>query len=201
MASTQSTSGRLSSEDWVDAAVEAFNEAGLDAIAVEPIAARIGATKGSFYWHFKNKAALVEAVLARWVDTTEQIIESLSSIPDPRTRLIKLFDIVYSHSEWARAETDLLARVNDPQVGAAVAQATRRRLEFMSDCLRETGLPDDAASDGAIQAYALWVGLLQLWTATPELVPSGDAADRFSGATRDLLTSMFPATTVHATTD
>jgi len=50
----------------VDAALAAIAEGGLAAVAVVPLAERLGATKGSFYWHFPSREALVEAALAAW---------------------------------------------------------------------------------------------------------------------------------------
>ena len=41
------------------AAFRALARGGVEAIAVEPIAAELGTTKGSFYWHFKNRDSLV----------------------------------------------------------------------------------------------------------------------------------------------
>src|SRR5262249_59889731 len=46
---------RLSRQAWVDAALEALGEGGLASVAVVPLAERLGATKGSFYWHFRNR--------------------------------------------------------------------------------------------------------------------------------------------------
>ena len=55
---------RLTARDWADAALAAIGERGLAGVAVEPLAARLGTTKGSFYWHFANRDALIEAALA-----------------------------------------------------------------------------------------------------------------------------------------
>ena len=44
--------GRLSAEDWAQAALDLIAEQGVAAVAVEPLARRLGVTKGSFYWHF-----------------------------------------------------------------------------------------------------------------------------------------------------
>ena len=57
---------RLSPQDWIDAALAAIAAGGLAAVAVEPLAARLGTTKGSFYWHFASRDALLKAALANW---------------------------------------------------------------------------------------------------------------------------------------
>ena len=46
---------RLSAEDWAVAALDVIAESGLAAVAVEPLAKRLGVTKGSFYWHFPSR--------------------------------------------------------------------------------------------------------------------------------------------------
>ena len=56
----------LGADDWIDAATAVLVEDGVAAVAVEPLAARLGATKGSFYHHFPNRDALITAALERW---------------------------------------------------------------------------------------------------------------------------------------
>src|SRR5690348_1930338 len=79
---------RLSPDDWARAALAAIAQGGVGAVAVETIATQLGATKGSFYWHFKNRDALIEAALALWEQrTTDAVIEELEREPDPAERL------------------------------------------------------------------------------------------------------------------
>ena len=54
---------QLGRHDWVDAALRALTVGGLASLSVERLATELGATKGSFYWHFKDRAALIEATL------------------------------------------------------------------------------------------------------------------------------------------
>lgn len=58
--------GSLTAEDWVRAAKRTIEERGVGAVAVEPLAKKLGVTKGSFYWHFENRDALLKATLERW---------------------------------------------------------------------------------------------------------------------------------------
>ncbi|HXD37565.1 MAG TPA: helix-turn-helix domain-containing protein, partial [Rhodanobacter sp.] len=57
---------RLSAEDWELAALQLIAEQGVGALAVEALARRLGVTKGSFYWHFRTREALLQAALERW---------------------------------------------------------------------------------------------------------------------------------------
>ena len=58
--------GRLTADDWAQAALDLISEQGVAAVAVEPLARRLGVTKGSFYWHFPSRDALLQAALERW---------------------------------------------------------------------------------------------------------------------------------------
>src|SRR5829696_2935770 len=83
--------GALKAEDWVEAARAAMVEGGIDAVAVEPLARRLGVTKGSFYWHFRDRRALLDATLERWQEeSTEERISASRRIADPKERLTGL---------------------------------------------------------------------------------------------------------------
>src|SRR5829696_7875137 len=84
-----SRAGALKAEDWVGAARAAMAEGGVEAVAVEPLARRLGVTKGSFYWHFQSRDELLAAALGEWERTgTEGLIARLDEIEDPRRRLV-----------------------------------------------------------------------------------------------------------------
>src|SRR5215217_5141721 len=91
-----SRAGALKAEVWVGAARAAMAEGGIDAVAVEPLARRLGVTKGSFYWHFKDRRALLEATLEGWEEeSTEARISASRRISDRRERLIRLGEEVF----------------------------------------------------------------------------------------------------------
>src|SRR6185437_12896713 len=76
---------RLSAEDWEVAALDLIAEQGVGALAVEALARQLGVTKGSFYWHFRTREALLNAALERWEQYGErEIIDEIAQITDPR---------------------------------------------------------------------------------------------------------------------
>src|ERR1041384_2079737 len=78
----------LNAADWVRAAMEAIVQGGIAAVAVEPLALRLGTTKGSFYHHFENREALIVAALEEGERTQNRgVFERLRLIPDPGERL------------------------------------------------------------------------------------------------------------------
>ena len=78
---------RLSAEDWAQAALDQIAEQGVASVAVEPLARRLGVTKGSFYWHFPSRDALLQAALERWEKVEqEEVFGQMESIADPAER-------------------------------------------------------------------------------------------------------------------
>lgn len=63
----EKTSGwRGSRELWLEAAKVAFIVSGLDAVKIQPLASRLGIARTSFYWFFKDRSALLGALLDAW---------------------------------------------------------------------------------------------------------------------------------------
>ena len=170
---------RLTPEDWADAALAALAEGGLAAIAVEPIAAKLGATKGSFYWHFANRDALVQAALRRWAELhTETIIAGLAEVADPARRLHELFGVVFGREFSNRAEFALLAHADEPMIAPVLAEVTARRVDFLVECFLELGHSDAGARHRAVLAYTAYIGLLQAQRASGgALLPAADQVD------------------------
>ena len=146
---------RLTSEIWATAALEAIGEGGLGAVAVEPLAARLGTTKGSFYWHFPNRDALVAAALAKWEERhTGLVIEQLDATePDPETRLRRLFGAVVGHTGDDRIEVEVLAAADHPLVRPVVERVTRRRIDYLIRLFKMIGFPPREAREAA-RAFA-----------------------------------------------
>ncbi|MFF4352963.1 TetR/AcrR family transcriptional regulator [Streptomyces sp. NPDC001530] len=185
----QTKRARLSARDWADAALAAIREGGgLAAVAVEPLAARLGATKGSFYWHFGNREALIEAALARWVEAnTEEIIAAVETEPDPETRLRRLFIEVTKPATADPLETSLLASTDHPRVAAALRQVTERRISYLAGLFTEVGFAEDEARRRGLMAYSFYLGHTQLGHAVPSALPSPEEFPVYLEATMDAL--------------
>ncbi len=119
---------RLTADDWAQAALEAIAEGGLDAVAVEPLAVRLGTTKGSFYWHFANRNALIVAALEAWErEHTAAVIAGADEEAEPGQRLRRLFGLVLPGSRDDRIEMALLASARHPLVAPIMDRVTRTR--------------------------------------------------------------------------
>lgn len=163
---------RLTARAWADAALVAIGEGGLAAVAVEPLAARLGTTKGSFYWHFANRDALVEAALERWAETnTEATISEVEAEPDVRRRIRLLFAEAIGAAAADPLEVALLATASDPRVAAALRRVTERRVAYVAGLFALLGFPEPEARRRGLLAYTVYLGHAQLGHAVPSVLP------------------------------
>ena len=155
--------GRLSAEDWAQAALDMIAEQGVAAVAVEPLARRLGVTKGSFYWHFPSRDALLAAALERWEAVEQEtVFGQLEAVSDPRQRLRKLFHVVAHEVKPHKIYSELLKALDHAAVGPVIERVSQRRLEYLAVSFRQTGLVRTDAQHRARLAYAAYVGFLQL---------------------------------------
>jgi AcrR family transcriptional regulator len=123
---------------------------------VAPLAKRLGVTKGSFYWHFKDREALLEAMLDEWrKSATLDIIERLEkSTGSAAQRLHRLLRVPFSVSatEWAADPIRLWGR-RDPKVRAALAEVDAIRLRYLTRLMEECGFESIDAAARAVTAY------------------------------------------------
>ncbi|MDD7937160.1 helix-turn-helix domain containing protein [Actinomycetospora lutea] len=186
---------QLTAHDWAAAALEALR-GGAAAVAVEPLAKRLGATRGSFYWHFSSRGDLVRAALALWERReTEDVIAWVEAIDGPRERLrALLLSALRSSTDAGGADVELAlqASVDDPDVAEALARVTARRLDYLAGQFAALGLDDAAARERATMAYSAFLGHAQLVHATPALAPGGDALAGYADRWIALLTEPAP---------
>lgn len=135
---------------------------GVDRVKVERIAARLGVTRGGFYWHFKNRQALLDGLLHEWERTnTDAFIAAIEAAP-PRLedRILRLFTIWIEAKEfdvglevalrtWAR---------RSKKVSRAVHRADARRLAFIQSLFETAGYDEREAAVRARVLYYTQIG-------------------------------------------
>ncbi|GHD71068.1 TetR family transcriptional regulator [Luteimonas padinae] len=154
---------RLSAGDWAEAALDLIAEQGVAALAVEPLARRLGVTKGSFYWHFPSRDALLQAALERWEAFEEQeLFGKLETVADPAERLRSLFQMVAREFKSHVVYSALLKAPDHPAVLPVIGRVSQRRLDYLTASFRQAGLGRTDARHRARLTYAAYVGFLQL---------------------------------------
>jgi AcrR family transcriptional regulator len=159
----QERTGRLSADDWASAALDLIAEQGVAAVAVEPLARRLGVTKGSFYWHFPSREALLVAALERWEKMEQDLLfGELEPINDPRARLRALFNLVAHEYKSHVVYSELIKAMDHPAVQPVIGRVSERRLDYLTASFRQAGLSRTDARHRAQLLYSAYVGFLQL---------------------------------------
>lgn len=152
---------KLSRNNWILAGLEALNDSGIAGVKVEGIASSLGVSKGSFYWHFKNREALVLAMIDYWEEqATQNIIELVNeSSALPGERLRRLGGICFRPDRFDTVEANWrIASVLDPKIAKVCKRVDKRRIKYVQDLLEAMGLAKNVAKARAHFMYLMLIG-------------------------------------------
>ena len=161
-APTDTVTGRtsLTPETWVEAATAVLVNQGIDHVRVDVLAGQLGVTRGSFYWHFRDREDLLRRVLQTWSErTTEQLTRRLKSASaDPRGQLHDLISLPFRGRAAARAaRIELALRAwarRDNMARQAVDAADAARIGFHTQVFTALGFAPDEAGQRAFLLYS-----------------------------------------------
>ena len=147
----------LTRADWIATALDALARDGLRAVAVEPLAERLGATKGSFYWHFRDRNALLEAAVAHWERTaTDERLKQFDAIADPRARHYALLADLTGLDEPDRAAADRAVADRAAHTGAPAGSGSSGPGSAPAETDRSAEPADDPHRNTQIFMVLLW---------------------------------------------
>jgi AcrR family transcriptional regulator len=174
---------RLDQSDWIEAGLKTLASHGVDAVRVDPLAKSLGVTKGSFYWHFKDRAALLDAMLNAWrrragIAVIEHVERNGGA---PEERLQRLLELPYAHERSEPASNlELAIRLwgkYDQAAAAAVDEVDEVRQSYIRALMLACNVPEDLASGKAHVAYRLMMAGV-LVRVSREVVPVGEMIAR-----------------------
>ena len=141
MAAGQLKFGRLSREKWLERALRIVAAKGGARLRVDTLVAAMGVTKGSFYWHFRNRDDFVHHLIQYWDDHyTRNVIEMLAGHKgDARQRLFALMKMVYEKNLNALDIPFRSWAAQEPKVATMVTRVDRQRLDTVRTLFREMG--------------------------------------------------------------
>lgn len=182
----------LTADAWASAALDAISHRGIEGLAVEPIARQLGVTKGSFYWHFANRDALLRRALELWEQQeTDDILDRIRHESDPHRRIERLITEANASRRASRIHQALSSASGNPLIAACVHRISERRVNFLVECYQALGLSNHDARLWARMAYSIYLGTLQIRQNLPEAWPSADGPD-FSDYIQLLMQRLVP---------
>ena len=148
---------------WVAAGFAELARSGVEGVRVEVVAKTLGVTKGGFYRRFRDRAALLEAMLQNWRDGRIAAIEKQTALDGASARE-RLKALIQLYSERMNTEAMAIelairqwARI-DASAAAAVASVDDARLKNVGQLYRATGLGPEEADAQAFLFYCFIFG-------------------------------------------
>ena len=154
-------------DEWIAAAARAMSDGGVEAVRVEALARELTVTKGSFYWHFSDRSALLDAVLARWEEAARSALDAAAAQATPEQRIGSLFrQLARPTGGLSDAEVRAWGR-RERSVAERVAEMERRRVVFLKEQLSEMGASLVDAHRRAEAGYLAAIAWLERASRTP----------------------------------
>src|SRR5215204_7797713 len=154
----ETRTGEVRSESWIEAGLKEIARTGVEGVRVEVLAKNLGVTKGGFYRRFRDRAALLEAMLQHWSAGRIAAIERHTSL-DGATARERLKALIALYSERMNTEgmaVELAIRQwarSDELAANAVASVDVARLKNVGHLYRATGLGGEEADAQAFLFY------------------------------------------------
>jgi len=165
---SRSAAARLKREDWLDAAFDAAVQHGFDGVRVLVLADTLGVTRGSFYWHFRDHADLMAALLERWLCAelagTRRLQQPAST--DPVQDLEILLDAALAHggADLGNMRFELALRAlgqRDAAVATMLLEVDQARMALFAGKFARITPDTRTATDLAAMFYLAIVGSFQ----------------------------------------
>jgi AcrR family transcriptional regulator len=155
---------QLDRDAWVKAATAIVVDHGIEGLRVEVLAKKLKVTKGSFYWHFKDRRDLLDAVLAVWKEgRVSDIRKQTACVPGTEAAALLHTMDVYAAArnrkgihieaamrDWAR---------RDAHAASVVEEVDAERLACACRLFLACGMPDDEARARSVMLYAYVFGV------------------------------------------
>ena len=182
-AASESARPTLTPETWIEVATNVLVDQGIDHVRVDTLAQQLGVTRGSFYWHFRDREDLLRRVLQTWDEgSTAQLTKRLQDArSDPREQLRDVISLPFRGRAATRAaRIELAIRAwarRDEMVRQAVDAADANRIAYHAQVFTALGFAEPQARMRAFLLYSYEVA--------ESLLRQGSAAER--AARRDFV--------------
>lgn len=147
----------LNRQSWVEAARDLMSQKSVDAVKVEVLARNLNVSKGSFYWHFKNRDELLDELLAYWETVTDELIDYSKEDSNPKGQLSRLFFAIAEAGVSGEESIHIWAK-RDQDVADTVRHVEAKRMAYLQAIFEQAGFPERAARERAEITYLAFLG-------------------------------------------
>ncbi|MFN7002298.1 MAG: TetR/AcrR family transcriptional regulator [Roseinatronobacter sp.] len=162
----KSSGWRGSRELWLAAAKEALVESGLDGVKIQPLANRLNLSRTSFYWFFKDRQALLDALLEDWeAKNTGAFVTACAAYAETISEAILNLITVFQDEDLFEPRLDFAVRGWAHQSAAVMERvnlADTRRLDAIRAMFLRFGAAPDDADVRARTVYLTQIGYIAM---------------------------------------
>ena len=169
----------LQPNDWIRAALAKLSQDGVDAVRVEVLARNLGVSKGSFYWHFRDRQELLERTLAHWEQGEFALLDLDAVATSAATRWARIVQVT---ADPNRIQLDVSVRSwarRDEQVARRVAAVEQKKVSVIADVLQDVGFTQPAAQAWSEVALLVCLGWLDRATRDRQFQVAGRGLGEF----------------------
>jgi AcrR family transcriptional regulator len=163
---TNETGWRGSADAWLDAAQSSLLEAGVEAVRILPLAKKLSLSRTSFYWFFKDREGLLEALIDRWrAKNTGSIVRQSDAYSETVAEaMLNVFDC-WLDNRLFDSQFEFAVRswaLQSPQIAAEVTAADRQRLDGLTRMFTRFGYDQASADVRARTIYLVQIGYISM---------------------------------------
>lgn len=170
----------LRPEDWIHAAVGRLSREGVDSVRVEVLARDLAVSKGSFYWHFRDREELLAALLSQWESAESAWIDA--AIRDGASAAARWARLVERCANPERGKLEAALRSwarREDRVAIQVSTIERKRAGYIASVMREVGFTPRAAESWSELATLVYLGWADRSTRDAEFTLAGRSLGEF----------------------
>lgn len=140
MASVESKK-RMTREDWLRRALEVVATKGHAKLRIHELVTHLGVTRGSFYWHFKDRDEFVRALVDHYHGwSTDQVMVEVERVGGDASQRLKTVMRFVAEKDLGRYEVAMMSwGVQEPVVETSFRLAIQRRMEFIRSLFVQLG--------------------------------------------------------------
>jgi AcrR family transcriptional regulator len=162
------TGWRGSADVWLAAAYDGLIDSGVDGVRILPLAKRINLSRTSFYWFFRDREALLEALLDLWREkNTGSIVKQAAAYAESVVEaLLNVFDC-WLNRDLFDSKFEFAVRswaLQSPDVSTEILRADKIRLEALTEMFIRHGFDPAAADVRARSVYLTQIGYISMKT-------------------------------------
>ena len=159
------TKKNLTKKKWLELALDILVIEGNTNLRIDHLVQCMGVTKGSFYWHFKDRAEFIRNLLEYWAEvSTEVVVEHMSEIQGSAE--VRLFELMRFITRKDLTRYDIAIRawaLMEPQVAYIVKNTDEQRISFIQNLFQEMGFEGqemEMRANTLVTVHAMEHGLL-----------------------------------------